>query len=217
MKFLPYALIALLCTAPMAQAQKVQFDYRKLDSIQQDLRPVSGSRYLKPGLRLNGPGFLRSTQAIELTVKTLEADITLRVDPNGNFDLPSSARLREENPQIWSNIESSTGEVKVEPSLRIEAPARQQFDYQLIAAMREEFNQSRGMVSRFFSPSLRGVIIDFGTPGQFSADVDANGIIRKYQSEDSGYLRLPANDQLIGARATVQLSAMPVAIRLEME
>lgn len=204
-------------TTTAVRAQNIQFDYKELYSAHQELQAVADARYLRPGLRLSGKAFNRRDKPVVLTIKALQEDIELRVDPNGNFDLPATPQLRQENPQVWTNVNHTAGAMDVQTSLRVEAPARREFDYTLIGAMRDEFSRSRGLMSRFFSRNLRGVLIDFGANGQYQANVTVAGSTQVYSSDSDGYLRLPAGDQLIANRATVSLSAMPVAIRLEME
>lgn len=211
------ATIALLLASTLCQAQNAQFDYRDLQRAAIELQSIPDARYLRPGLRLSGRGFSRRERPAVLTVKAIQQDYVLRVDPNGNFDLPNTPQLREENPQVWTNINLSLGKLDFQSTIRVEAPALREFDYQLIGAMREEFRRSRGLMSRFFSPSIRGVLIDFGAAGNYRAVVNSAGATQNFDSDADGYLRLPLTDGLINSRATVNLSAMPAAIRLEME
>lgn len=198
----------------------LQFDYAALLKTWQGIGELEGARYVRTRLRLSGADFEKVPQPIELTIRTLQADIAMPVDAEGVFELPVTPQLIAENPQVWSNVPPTLRRLEVSATIVVEAAGLREFSYGLLGEMRAELANlmgQRGFLRRLFSPEVRGVRIHFAGSGRQSAQVATERGSVSFQSGRDGTIALPLDDAWIARNHKVTLSAVANRITLDLE
>lgn len=221
MRQLLHLLILILIVLPAhSKPATLVLEYKELYRAFERIGVIEGQRFARTRLRVEGPPITRAKGAVELTIKALERDIPLQVARDGSFDAPFSTALRDENPQIWTNLPADDDRVGFVASLYMEAPGQREFSYRLIGEMRAELSQllkQRGFMSRLFSPAVRGVRVHFEGKARNVAIVATREGDVQFTSEADGSIDLPISDGWISAQYPVRLSAMPSKIELVLD
>lgn len=197
-----------------------QFDYAALHKTWQGIGELDGARYVRARLRLVGPDLAKAPKPIQLTIRTLQADIPLAVDADGVFELPVSAQLIAENPQVWSNVPPNLRKLEVTATVGVEAGGQREFTYRLLGEMRAELAEQmrqRGFLRRLFSPDVRGARIHFADTGKHSAVVTTDQGNVAFQGGSDGSISLPLDESWMARGYKVTLNAVPQRITLELE
>lgn len=213
-------LLLSLGSTGAAAAIGQQFDYAALLKTWQGIGELEGARYVRTRLRLSGADFDKIPQPVELTIRTLQTDIAIPVDAEGVFELPVTAQLIAENPQVWSNVPPTLRRLEVTATIVVEAAGPREFSYRLLGDMRAELTdlmRQRGFLRRLFSPDVRGVRIHFAGTARQSAVVATDQGNVSFQSGRNGEIALPLDEGWIERNHKVTLSAVADRITLDLD
>lgn len=213
------ALIALFAAAapPVAAAERA-IPYADMHAVFERVERLQGGTYFKAEARLESNDPAVPLDKVTLVVRSRNGDIPVPVDPQGVTRFPVRADLLAENPPVITNV--GPGLLAFEVGVRVEAPLQQRFKYALLVAMQDEAEAmiaKQGLMARMFLPDFEGLAIGFGKGVAASATVEAADGPVTYAADAEGVVRIPYKRAWRKEDPTIQLSAMPLGIMLDMD
>ena len=215
--------------AEMAQLPYSQMlDYQQrvaalkdLDQLQVTEQVASTRRGVKPG-------------DITLTIMRDAAHggpVPIPVDTQGNFTLPVSAALQQEDPVVQTNQPRHTMQLRFNFNIRL--PTKTSLQYSQLIRGAEHYNEAmrrQGMMASWFAPKAKGLLLIYAENGHSLTIHSTTGdkLIRSAPYRDMGtavkgidmsqlpaqatFILLLLDDDLLKQDPTVTLDALPQVV-----
>jgi hypothetical protein len=206
-----------ITSAASAAPTGVRVDYLELKNDLAELGSLPNARYVRYVGRVQFRG--NESKRAELMLRTVAEDIAIEVSADGTFELPQSAALERENPQIWTNL-SEAENPRFEAVLEARATPQRDFTFDMVQGMREEIEQlggRRNLLGQLQKPKVEALSIEFGANVQAEVRVVSGSNSERFLPDSTGVVQLPLRSAWLSGATNVSISTLPRIVRLKLE